>query len=111
MRVSLRSRAQKSNYLNPTSIPAAMPEEPPSMDTLTVEEALEDAGFTEKQATGVVRALQAAQAHLATRGKLRELGSDLRSELRKTELRLRWQIPLGTAANVTAILALFQFAL
>jgi hypothetical protein len=76
-----------------------MPEEPPNMNTLTVEEALEEAGFSEKQATGIVRALQAAQAHLATK-----------DELRKMELRLRWQIPLSTATIVAAILALYQFA-
>lgn len=80
-----------------------MPDEPPNMDTLAVEEALEQAGFSETQATGLVRAFQEAQAHLATR-------DELRNELRKMELRLRWQIPLSTAAIVSAILALYQFA-
>ena len=80
------------------TLPHAMPEEPPNMDTLAVEEALEEAGFSEKQAAGLVRAFQMAQAHLATK-----------DELRKMELRLRWQIPLSTATIVAAILAVYQF--
>jgi hypothetical protein len=57
------------------------------------------AGVTDDRATGMMRALQEAQSHLATK-----------DELRKMELRLRWQIPPGTATIVAAILALYQFA-
>ena len=45
-----------------------------------------------------MRALQ-EESHLATE-----------DELRKMELRLRWQIPPSTATIVAAILALYQFA-
>jgi hypothetical protein len=47
----------------------------------------------------MMRALQEAQSHLATK-----------DELRKMELRLRWQIPPSTATIVAAILALYPFA-
>jgi hypothetical protein len=56
------------------------------------------AGFTDDRATGMMRALQ-EESHLATE-----------DELRKMELRLRWQIPPSTATIVAAILALYQFA-
>ena len=74
-------------------------DQPPNMDTLAVEDDFEEAGFTDDQATGMLHALQEAQSHLATKG-----------ELRKMELRLRWQIPLSTATIVAAILALYPFA-
>ena len=84
-----------------------------AIDTLKVARRLREAGFSEPQAEAVVAAVQqgAEDAEIATKRDVAELGTQLRSEMREMELRLKVEIEAASGRTQNRIIGMILGAL
>jgi hypothetical protein len=84
-----------------------------TFDTLKFSRKLESAGFTREQSAGIAEAVAEvhveSQESVATKGDIRELKSELKSDMKELELRMTIKLGMMHIASIGLLLAALKY--